>query len=477
VPAIRRPNIVLFMADQLRADALGCMGNGAVETPHLDRLAAEGIGLPNTFVQHTVCTPSRCSIFSGLYPHTRGYRSLYYLLHREEPNLFKTLKLAGYHVEMIGKNDLFTAESFADSVSHRATRTWKNMPNPWPDDHRLHDTFYYGLRPSEFDPDHDRTILDAALQFLGSHPPEPFCLFLPLIQPHPPYMVQEPWYSRVDRAKVAPPIPPILQGKARFHRVLHEVQGTKNMRPDEIIDMVATYGGMTMRLDDMLGELLGRLEATGLEPRTAVAAFSDHGDYCGDYGLTEKWWIGLEDCLTRVPLILRAPGLPARGVLNPLVEMLDIYATICDLAGVTPAHDHFSRSLLPLWQGRAASHRNAVFAEGGHRPCEQHCLEDLFLPASNLYHHKTRVQREDPTLLGKSTMVRTCDWKYVRRTCDPDELYDLRADPREELNLADRAEYADIIRRMRDRMLDWYIETCDVVPLEHDVRDLDKPAR
>jgi arylsulfatase A-like enzyme len=454
------------------------MGNGAVQTPNFDRLAREGVGFANAYVQHTVCTPSRCSMFTGLYPHTRGYRSLYYLLHPEEPNLLKTLKQAGYHVEMMGKNDLLTPDAYPDSVSHRPKLTWKNMPNPWPDDHRLHDTFYYGQRPEEFDPDHDRAIIDAALKFLDSKPPEPFCLFLALIQPHPPYMVQEPWYSRIDRSKVPMPIPPLVEDKARFLRVLHEVQGTKNMHADEIIDMVATYWGMTMRLDDMLGELLGRLETTGLDSRTAVAALSDHGDYCGDYGLTEKWWIGLADCLTRVPLMLRAPNLPARGVLTePLVEMLDIYATVCELAGVRPEHDHFSRSLVPLWRGEAESHRDAVFAEGGHRPCEEHCLEDLYLPASNLYHHKTRVQREDPTLLGKSTMVRTHRWKYIRRTCDPDELYDLEADPRELVNLAQRPQYADVVQGLRDRMLDWYVETCDVVPLKHDPRDLDKFAK
>ena len=406
--ANRPPNVVLFVTDQLRTDALGCMGNTIVSTPNFDRLAREGVGFGNAYVQHTVCTPSRCSMFTGLYPHTRGYRSLYYLLHPEEPNLLKTLKQAGYHVEMIGKNDLLTPDAYPNSVSHRPKLAWKNMPNPWPDDHRLHDTFYFGRRPDEFDPDHDRAIIDAALEFLASKPPEPFCLLLALIQPHPPYMVQEPWYSRIDRSKVPMPIRPQFEGAARFRRVLHGVQGTKHMQPAEIIDMVATYWGMTMRLDDMLGELMGRLETTGLEARTAVAALSDHGDYCGDYGLTEKWWIGFEDSLTRVPLILRAPGMPRRGVMRgPMVEMLDIYATVCDLAGVKPEHDHFSRSVVPLWQGRTSEHRDAVFAEGGHRPTETHCLEDLFLPASNLYHHKTRVQREDPTLLGKSTMVRT----------------------------------------------------------------------
>ncbi len=186
MPGNRPPNLVLFVTDQLRTDALGCMGNPLVQTPHFDRLAAEGVGFSNCYVQHTVCTPSRCSMFTGLYPHTRGYRSLYYLLRGEEPNLFKTLKQAGYHVEMIGKNDLLTPDACPDSISHRATLTWKNMPNPWPDDHRLHDTFYFGRRPEEFAPDHDRSILEAALAFLASHPPEPFCLCLTLIQPHPP---------------------------------------------------------------------------------------------------------------------------------------------------------------------------------------------------------------------------------------------------------------------------------------------------
>jgi len=471
MPQDRRPNLLLFMPDQLRTDALGCMGNPLAVTPNFDKLAEQGLALSNCHVQHTVCTPSRCSMFTGWYPHTRGYRSLYYLLRPDEPNLFKYLRQAGYHVEMIGKNDLLTAPAFEQSVTHRPKVRGAKCPNPWPADHPLYHTFYYGRRPDGLGPDHDRLCIDAALQFLASDPPEPFCLYLALSQPHPEYVVEEPYYSLIDRAKVPLPAPPEHGDKARFMRVLYDLYGTKHMSEKQIRDMIATYWGMVARLDAMLGELLAALEAAGLEDRTAVTVFSDHGDYCGDYGLTEKWWIGFQDCLTRVPLILRAPGMPARGVLDPLVEMLDIFATLMDLAGIEPQHDHFSRSLLPIWQGRQRRHREAVFAEGGHRPDEAHCLEDLFGPTA-LYYHKTRVQREDPTLLAKSAVIRTERWKYIYRTGDPDELYDLQADPKELRNLAGRPEHAATESQLRDRLLRWYIETCDVVPLQHDPRDV-----
>jgi len=467
-----RPNFVLFMPDQLRADALGCMGNRLVPTPNFDAIAEQGIAFSNCHVQHTVCTPSRCSMFTGLYPHTAGHRSLYYLLHEHEPNLFMYLKRAGYHVEMIGKNDLLTAPAFAQSVTHRPKLTWDRPRNPWPPDHPLFHTFYFGRKPDDMGPDHDRVCIDAALEFLNSNPPEPFCLFLALNDPHPPYVIEEPYYSLVERDKVPAPAPPDHDGKARFMRILYDLYGTRHMTEEQIRDMIAIYWGMVARLDAMLGEILQCLARRGLESRTVVAVFSDHGDYCGDYGLTEKWWIGFQDCLTRVPLILRAPDMPARGTVNTLVEMLDIFATIMELAGVEPQHEHFSKSLLPLWSGAASSHRDAVFAEAGHRPDEPHCIEDQF-PPDRLYYHKTRIQRDDPTLMAKSVMVRTDRYKYILRTADPDELYDLQSDPKELKNLADRPEYSATVSQLRDRILRWYVDTCDTVPLQRDKRDLD----
>ncbi|HEX3918531.1 MAG TPA: sulfatase-like hydrolase/transferase, partial [Caulobacteraceae bacterium] len=120
-----RPNLILFMPDELRADALGCYGNPVTATPHFDRLAAEGTRFAQCHVQFPVCGASRCSLLTGWPAHVRGHRSLYYFLRPEEPNLFRDLRRAGYDVYWFGKNDALAAASFADSVTE-----WRDRAPP-----------------------------------------------------------------------------------------------------------------------------------------------------------------------------------------------------------------------------------------------------------------------------------------------------------------------------------------------------------
>src|SRR5579884_4008512 len=112
-----RPNLLLFMPDQLRADSVGFLGNPVVRTPNIDRLAADGVGFRNAFAQHSVCAPSRISIFTGWYPHVSGHRTLDNLLKPWEPNLLATLRAAGYHVAWPGVR----GDTFAPGVTASST--------------------------------------------------------------------------------------------------------------------------------------------------------------------------------------------------------------------------------------------------------------------------------------------------------------------------------------------------------------------
>ena len=98
-----RPNFLIIVADQLRADAVGAFGSPIASTPHIDALAERGARFTNAFVQHTVCSPSRASFLTGWYPHVRGHRSLTHLLRPDDPNLLRSLKQAGYHVTHVGE--------------------------------------------------------------------------------------------------------------------------------------------------------------------------------------------------------------------------------------------------------------------------------------------------------------------------------------------------------------------------------------
>ncbi len=506
----RRPNFIFYMPDELRADAVHCIDGLPVRTPHMDRLAAEGAVFTQLYAAHTVCAPARCSLMTGWYPHTRGHRTLQHLLQPHEPNLLKYLKRAGYHVEWHGKNDALAVESFAESVSFRcALRQLPGEPRgpgldhagvptgfrgdpepplgahgrghgiPWPPDHRYYRTFYYGSRGDGPYQDPESFHVDEALTFLAERertPDEPFFLYLPFGFPHPPYTVEEPYFSLHPREEVPTPLPALLDDKPHFMREMHERYGIAGLTDEERREIRATYWGMTSRSDAQLGRLLAFLDSSPLRDNTVVIVTTDHGDYGGDYGLVEKWWTGFQDCLVRVPLIVRLPPgqAPAGQRVEALCEQIDIFPTLMELAGLDVEHDHFGRSLLPLLRGETQTHRDAVFSEGGHLAHESQSIERLTAP-DGIYYEKTRIQHDDPSTVAKSAMVRTERWKYVRRLSGMDELYHLEADPSELTNLAARPDELDgPLRVQRDalraRLLDWFLETGDVVPRTLDPR-------
>ena len=430
------------MADELRADAVHCIDGQPIQTPNMDRLAEQGVVFSNCFTVHSVCSPSRCSFMTGWYPHTLGHRTLYHLLRPHEPNLLKYLKSNGYFVQWNGKNDLFAEASFADSVSQRATNAAPSPlwpANPWPEDHRFFKSFYFGPRGQAGQlpyQDLDWVWIQEAIKLLQSPPDEPFMLYLPLVFPHPPYTVEEPYFSMYDRDSVRTPLPAQLDDKPHFMRELHRRMGMDRLDEADLREIVATYWGMVTRFDDLVGQLMAALDASSVRDNTVVILTSDHGDYVGDYGLTEKWWTGFQDCIVRVPLIALLPGERGGHRVDALTETIDVFPTIMELAGIAPQHTQFGRSLLPLILGEAQEHRSAVFAEGGHVPGEQQSFETPW-PKGTIYYDKTNLQREDPTTLAKSTMIRTKRWKYVARLEGrEEELYDLEADPGELVNLA-----------------------------------------
>jgi arylsulfatase A-like enzyme len=474
-PAGTPPNIVLLLADELRADAVHCIDGQPVQTPNMDRLAERGVVFSNHFTVHSVCSPSRISLMTGWYPHTRGHRTLTHLLRPHEPNLLKYLKSNGYCVQWGGKNDLLAEASFADSVSRQypneaPSPLWP--PNPWPVDHRFFKSFYFGVRGQGTEPpyqDLDWVWTEEAVRFLQSSPAEPFLLYLPLVFPHPPYTVEEPYFSMYDRGAVRQPLPARLDDKPHFMRELHHLYGIDRLDDSDLREIVAVYWGMVTRVDDLIGRLVSALQASPASDNTVVILTSDHGDYVGDYGLTEKWWTGFQDCLVRVPLIALLPGVTGARRVEALTENIDVFPTVMELAGVEPQHAHFGRSLLPLIRGETTELRTAVFADGGQAPGEKHTLETRW-PEGTIYYEKTRLQNDDPTTVAKSAMIRTDRWKYVSRLAGKEELYDLQADPGELVNLIDDAEYAEVVADLREQQLRWFLATGDDVPFDRDKR-------
>jgi len=192
----------------------------------------------------------------------------------------------------------------------------------------------------------------------------------------------------------------------------------------------------------------------------------------------EKTQNTLEDCLTRVPLIIKPPrGVKAEpGVSSALVELVDFSATVYDLTGIEPGYTSFGQSLLPVLAGENAEHRDAVFSEGGRligevQAMERESLSMMDEPEKGHYWPRIKLQVTDEKLYhGKASMCRTKSHKYIRRLYETDEFYDLQNDPGELHNVIDDPAYAQIIAQLKDRMTTWYMETCDVVPLDTDRR-------
>lgn len=485
------PHILIFNPDQWRGDVLGHVGNPAAVTPVLDRFVqTDGVSLANAFCQNPVCTPSRCSFMTGWYPHVRGHRTMFHMLRPDEPMLLRTLRENGYFVWWGGKNDVVPGQNGYDEycdvkyVPPQPQRLLTNL-------HRLTDwrgdadgdnyySFYAGRREipdgETVAYDSDWAMIDGALAQIRKAPADqPLCIYLPLGYPHPPYAVEEPWYSQIDPTRIPArvPTPSSWHGYPSLMKGLYDGQQMQGWSEERLRELRRTYYGMCARVDYQFGMVLDALKQAGMYEDTAVFFFSDHGDYTGDYGLVEKAQNTFQDCLTRVPFLVKPPaGIPVQPrVSDALVELIDFPATLYALTGIEPGYDHFGRSLLPLLAGETDVHRDAVFCEGGRRHGERQCmeLESNGRPAF-LYWPRMRLQMSEGPEHTKAVMCRTRTHKYVKRFDEQDELYDLQTDPQETCNLIDHSAYQELLSTLKERMLHWYMETCDVVPYEPDRR-------
>lgn len=474
-----RPNLILFMPDELRADALACYGNPVTKTPNFDRLASEGAQFDNCQVQFPVCGASRCSMLTGWPASVRGHRSLYYFLRPEEPNLFRYLKQSGYDVFWFGKNDALAAQSFYDSVTE-----WTEQGRPVAAAPSGARPAYSatGLTPGAysflFAPGGDRrstgdyALVRAAVEILERKEADrPFCIFIAGAQPHPPYTAPADFYDMYSPGALPPPIPPGLPNRPSFHAGIRETYRLAKLPADTYRKIRAVYYGQVSYTDWLLGELLEAVERTNHSRDTAVFCLSDHGDYAGDHGLVEKWPSGLEDALTHVPLIVRAPG-GARGVRSPeMVELYDVMQTCLDLAGVRARHTHFARTLIPQISGRPGDPDRAAFCEGGYNVYEPQCFEPAGA-GGGPYTGKIELQNVRPETVSRTAMVRTRAGKLIVRPNGESELYRYATDPRELENLFGQRSASSLQEELQRRLLHWYIDTTGVAPMDKDQRNM-----
>lgn len=484
-----KPNIIIFNPDQYRSDALGHLGNEAVVTPNLDRIIEDdAVSFANAFCQNPVCTPSRCSFMSGWYPHVRGHRTMYHMMHEDEPVLLQILKNNGYFVWWGGKNDLVPGQgSFEPYCDIKYEPDQEIEPGLHGDlswrgskDSDNYYSFYAGkLDTGDNDVyyDSDWAYIDGAVDFIKNNQEDkPFCIYLPLLYPHPPYGVEDPWYSSIDREKIPERIsaPENWDDKPKVLGKVFKHQNLQGWTEERWTELRATYFGMCSRIDYQFGLVVEALKEAGIYDNTAIFFFSDHGDFTGDYGLVEKTQNTFEDCLTNVPFVIKPPANIdfKPGIRNSLVELVDFPATVEELTDIDFDYTHFGRSLLPVIAGERDQHRDVVFAEGGRLKGERHCMELKSASSSDpegLYWPRSHLQSKIPEHT-KAVMIRTEQYKYVRRLYEKDELYDLKTDLKELNNVIDEPGMQQVLNELKDRLLTFHLETGDVVPHETDER-------
>ena len=272
------------------------------------------------------------------------------------------------------------------------------------------------------------------------------------------------------------PAPEDWAGKPSLLKGIQRKAGLQGWTEERWTELRATYYGMCARVDHQFGLLMEALREAGIYDDTAVFVFSDHGDFTGDYGLVEKTQNTFEDCLSRVPFVIKPPAwAPVQPrVSEALVELIDFPATVEALTGIEPQHTHFGRSLLPVLAGETDEHRDAVFCEGGRLHGEVHCME----LESTQYQDTERALLAAPGLAAaggagahqgrhvphQGVQVRAPPVR-VGRAVRPARRPGRGAQPHRRSGAG-----AGVLAQLKERLLTFYLETADVVPHDTDQR-------
>lgn len=483
---MKKPNIIVINADQMRSDALHHLGNEASYTPNIDALANDGVSFSNAFCQNPVCAPSRCSFMTGLYPHTNGHRTMNYLLRNGEKNLFELLKNNGYYVWSSGRGDCLAGQD--EAYLKRCTNKIYSVcgKDKITDDGKgeknsaRYNSFYRGVVHTDnkdgicHDNDYQWTCGCEEL-IRGFKGDKPIFAFLALMNPHPPYRCEQKYLDLIDESKIKKRIPQssLQDNKPSMEFALRDRLKTSELTEADFVNIRKTYLAMCARVDDMTGRIVNALKESGQYDDTVIFFMSDHGDFTGDFSLVEKAQNLFYDCLTNVPFIIKPPkNFKTDFKINEnLVELVDFYATVIDFAGVKPDHSFFGKSLLKTIANKSVKVRDYVFCEGGRLMNETHCTEEVetyFGIKADEYEPRISIQQRNTGEHTKAAMIRDKDYKYVMRLYGQDEFYALNNG--ENKNEINNLEYREIIEKMRLRLLEWYMETCDEVPFEADAR-------
>jgi len=469
--ATERPNILFIMTDDHAAHAISAYGSRVNQTPHLDRLAREGMRFRNAFVTNSICTPSRAAILTGKYSHLNGV-PVFNRFDGSQPTVAKLLQAGGYHTGMIGKWHLGSDPTGFDR--------WEIFPGQGAyNDPVLYtatgEKTYTGRYATDL-------VTDLAIDFIRSRPKDrPFFLMCHHKAPHRPWTPDER-HRKMFEGRWIPEPPTLWDGYQTRTDALREneqrvaadltrrdlkLEPPAGLTEPELTDWLAVkpaevaidaaggkalagealvrwkyqrymqdYLACVQGVDDNVGRLLDFLKESGLERNTMVVYTSDQGFFLGDHGLFDKRFM-YEDSL-RMPLMVRWPAaIPAGATTEAMALNLDFAPTFLEAAGLPVPVDMQGRSLVPVLRGpQPAGWRTSMYYRYYHDPGD----------------HNTRAHQGVRTLTHKLIHYSTKDqWELFDLARDPQELHNLYGQPGQEKLTAElKAELARLKKEVRD---------------------------
>ncbi len=412
-----KPNFLIFFADDLGEGDLSCYGHPALITPHIDRLAQEGMRFDNGFLTTSCCSPSRASLITGRYPHNTGAEDLHVPMPADQKSLAWYLRPAGYYCMTIGKWH----------VGGQEAKKWDKITKC----------------PG-------RALAQNAVRMLRQRPRnKPFFCWVAIPDPHRPFdadAIPKPHTPDVVT------VPPYLPDHPLIRKQLAEYY-------DEVV-----------RQDDHVGLIYEELKTQNILDRTFIVYLSDNGMPFPRAKTT------LYDSGIHTPLIFRYPPLIPRGTIQKnLASLIDIAPTILDLAGV-PQNTMQGRSLIPMLKNPQASVRDVVFAEANWCDFEKFTRmvrTEKFALIRNYYwdkplwHSVDAINSEtwDGLMEMKKAGKLTPAQAYLFQEPRPfEEFYDLERDPYQLYNIIKDPNYRDSLYKLRTLLDNWRVETNDVMP-------------
>ena len=461
---MRRPNIVVIMADQLAPHFVGAYGHPVAKTPNIDALAEKGMRFDAAYCNSPLCAPSRFAFMSGqLVSRIAAYDNASEFP-ASVPTFAHALQSLGYRTCLSGKMH-FVGPDQKHGFQDRVTTDIYPSDFAWTPDWEAHDEridkWYHnmqtvresGVAVATFQTDYDDEVEFAARRWLidrgrdrGAGDDAPFCLVASFIHPHDPYLAKPEWWDLYADSDIDAPNAeiPLEQLDPFSRRVMDGIEASyEHLSEEEVRRARRAYLANVSYFDSKVGAVVKALEDIGELDNTVVIVTADHGDMLGDRGLWYK--MSFFERSARVPMILAGPGV-AQGIAGNACSLIDLFPTFLDIAG-----GETTRVGAPL-DGRSLM----SLARGEDDPADiaigEYCAEMTPWPVF---------------------MIRRGALKYIHCDVDPPQLFDLKLDPEERVNRAQDPDYAQEAQAFAQEVA----ERWDSAKLRQDVLETQKSRR